>query len=180
MNSRHDPNEPRSPDPIGADLRALFRAGAPAEPSDAEWSAALARVHRRVAGPRVTPVSAARRWRLGILVAASLAAAAAVALAIAIPSFRGDPSVPAEEHADVVEFPVMDAADVEILSMDAADAGAIVVGNLPLRRPIVFMEPGDIALRSLERDAEGDFPDVHMHQEGETSPMLWAPLSIKP
>lgn len=179
MNSRHDPNEPLRPDPIGSDLRGLFRAGAPAEPSEREWAAALDRVHRGVARPRVAPVPVCR-WRLGILVAASLAAAAAVALAVAMPSFRGNTDQPGEEIADVVELPVMDAADVEILSMDAADAGAIVVGNLPLRRPIVFMEPGDIALRSLERDPEGDFPDVHMHREGDSSPMIWAPLSIKP
>jgi hypothetical protein len=179
MNSRHDPTEPRRPDPIGSDLRELFRAGAPADPSEAEWSAVLHRVHRGVDRPRVAPVPA-RRWRLGVLLAASLAAAAAVGLAVAIPAFRGAGTAPIDDHVNVVELPVTDTADVEILSMDAADSGAIVVGDLPLRRPIVFMEPGDIALRSLERDPEGDFPDVHMHNEGESSPMIWAPLSVKP
>ena len=56
----------------------------------------------------------------------------------------------------------------------------LIVAYIALRKPIVFMEPGDVAFRSLERDAEGEFPDVHMHHEGEQSPMIWAPLSIKP
>jgi hypothetical protein len=172
----HDPGE--TPDPIGSDLRELFRAGAPTEPSEAEWSQTLDRIHRAVSRPQVTPVPAVRRWRLGILVAASLAAAAGIALAVVVPSLRNGPG-DTEQRVDV-EYPVTDTADVEIISMDAADSGAIVVGDLPLRKPIVFMEPGDVALRSIERDAEGDFPDVHMHSEGEQSPMIWAPLSIKP
>jgi hypothetical protein len=180
MNPRRNPTEPSRPDPIGSDLRELFRAGAPAEPSEAEWSATLDGVRRGLARPRVMATPVARRWGLGALVAAAFAAAAAVALALAIPYFRVAPSDAVEEVADVVQFPVTDAEDVEILSVDTADSGAIVVGDLPLRRPIVFMEPGDVALRSLQRDAEGDFPDVHMHHEGEESPMIWAPLSLKP
>jgi hypothetical protein len=172
----HDPGE--TPDPIGSDLRELFRAGAPAEPSDAEWSQALERIHRAVSRPQVTPVPAVRRWRLGILVAASLAAAAAIALAVVIPSLRNAAGT-ADQHVDV-EYPVTDAADVEIISMDAADSGAIVVGDLPLRKPIVFMEPGDVSFRSIERSAEGEFPDVHMHKEDDQSPMIWTPLSVKP
>lgn len=176
MNPRHDANRP---DPIGAELRDLFRLAAPPEPSEADWAATLEAVRRGVDRPRVVPV--ATRRRLGLFIAAALAAAAAVALAVAIPTFRGDGATRIEdEHADVIELPVTDTADVEILSMDAADTGAIVVGDLPLRRPIVLVEPGDVALRSLERDPEGEFPDVHMHAEGEASPMIWAPLNVKP
>lgn len=180
MNPRRNPTEPMRSDPIGSDLRDMFRAGAPAEPSEAEWATVLEGVRRGLERPHVTATPVARRWRLGALMAAALAAAAVVALALAIPYFRTAPLEITDEHADVVQFPVTDTEDVEILSVDTADSGAIVVGDLPLQKPIVFMEPGDVALRSLQRDAEGDFPDVHMHPEGEQSPMIWAPLSVKP
>jgi hypothetical protein len=179
MKSRHDRTDPSRPDPIGPDLRSLFRAGAPAEPSEAEWSALLDGVQRGLDRPRVTPVPAGSRWRLSIMAAATLAAA--LALALAVPSFRDQPG-PAIDHerADVAAFPVTDRDDVEILSVDADDSRAIVVGDLPLRGPIVLMEPGDVALRSLERGPQGEFPDVHMQAETEQGPMIWAPLAANP
>jgi hypothetical protein len=143
------------------DLVRTTRAPAPAE---RDWDTAFAKVERSMAGsPTGRP---ARRAGVGrrLLAGAGLGLAAAVALAVLHPP-------PADEP-----LPVASADDVEILSVDGADAGALVVGDLPVRGPLVLAAAGDVTVERLEPDEDGMVPDLHLELGEAATPLLVAPL----
>jgi hypothetical protein len=171
MSPDRDPKAGRHDD-FDADLRALFKSGAAPEPSATQWDRTLESIHRGLARPRVTPVfGTSNRWRRPALVAAALIAAAAILIALVLPTWRSNNTPRDDDRVLVAEFPVTEPEDVEILSVDTADSGAIVVGELPHQKSIVWAEAGDVAL-------QGESPaDMHMHSDGDETPMLWAPLT---
>ena len=57
------------------------------------------------------------------------------------------PSQPAEEEA----YPVAEASDVTIISMDARDVAALVVGEPPVAGELIFAQPADV--RVIKCDA---------------------------
>lgn len=151
-------------------LQSLWHEAAPADPGEAAWAGVLARVE---AGLATTP-RARRAWLRWL---AGLGAAAAVLLGV-LGSFR----TPGEDDDGLPlrgPFPVASAHEVEIISIDAADVRTLVVGEPPLREPVVLAAVGDVKLRSVEPDDDGMMPDVRIAQ-GPTVPMIVAPLDTAP
>ena len=71
---------------------------------------------------------------------------------------------------------MVDASDVEITSLEVADASALVVGAVPSPSVIVLLEPGDVTLHHVEKDALADFGQLRWGPQQGDSPMIWAPL----
>src|SRR5262245_19867325 len=153
-------------------LEHLLRTQTPAEPSEAEWANVWQHVEQGLAqGEQVAASGSGRRFWLGI--ALSAGAAAAVMLALALGSRHG-PQVAQQVPED--PFPGMSANDVEITSLNAADVHALAVGELPVRSDVVLVAAGDVSLRSVESDPQWGSPDMHVQQEGNETPMIYAPL----
>jgi hypothetical protein len=77
-------------------------------------------------------------------------------------------------------FPVASAEDVDIISVEAADAGTLVIGEPPLKEPLVWASAGDVTLERVEPDWDGMVPEVRMPSEGPDPPMIVAPLEGGP
>jgi anti-sigma factor RsiW len=153
-------------------LEALWQAAAPAEPTSSAWAGVLRGIEQGVSPVRGARPSARAPRRAGLALVAA-ASAAVVLLALAL----GGRHPPAPLPPPQEPFPVASDADVEIVSVDADGAAAVLVGGLPLRHPIVLMAPGDVALRSVERDRDGQFPDVRLQADSDLSPMILGPVA---
>lgn len=153
-------------------VQALWQATAAPEPTEADWERVFRGVELGVARGRHEPAKPGRgRSRV-----AALAAVAAAVVAL-VASFNVG-RVPPGDLPDVVEpFAVASNEDVEITSVDDAGAAALVVGEPPLRKPIVLMAPADIALRSVARGKEGSFPEVRLQPEADAAPMILGPVA---
>jgi hypothetical protein len=128
----------------------------PADPAEFDWALAA----RRCADARQRR---RRFWRwlalprLDLQTAATTACAATLLLAIILGPLPPQPK-PAPPTAPIEVFPVLAADDVEIISVDPADIGRLVVGEAPLREPIVPMASRDIHFTSLGPDTDGAAP----------------------
>lgn len=140
----------------------------PVEPTEAEWNTILGRIDDALRNP--TAKRARGNWRL---TAAMSAAAAVLVVAVAMHGDRES----ALRSRDVEIFPVASPDDVEIISVDAHGANAVVIGELPLRNPIVLMEPGDATLKSVERNHQELFSEVRMQPDAEEAPMILGPVA---
>jgi anti-sigma factor RsiW len=159
-------------------LDRLFEQAAPPPPTEEQWAEALARVERGLALP------AARRpaWRRRLAAALTgLAAAAALLLALARqgpPALNGPPQddtrVTAEEP-----WPVASADDVQIISMDDRDRGALVVGKPPVSEPLELVTTGDVKVSRLEPDGQGRVGRLRL-PKGSDSPMIVMSLDPTP
>jgi hypothetical protein len=160
-------------------LAQLWQDTTPVEPSEAAWGGVLERLGSL---PRTPPAGPGRRGvgRLALWAGALLAAsAAAVWLALALSSpGPGRPAAPPanpqpdpQERAakpqpapEVLEpFPVATADEVEILSIQGDDMETVLVGEPPVRGPLVMADPGEVELKRAK-------PQVRM---GEGPPMFW-------
>ena len=131
----------------------LWRATQPADPTEFEWALAARRCgdarHRRQ-----------RFWhrfappRLNLQAAATMACAATLLLAIILGPLPPQQR-PAPATVPVEVFPVLAPDDVEIISVDPADSGRLVVGEPPLREPLVPVASRDVYFTSLGP------PDMH-------------------
>jgi hypothetical protein len=133
---------PEARDDVAAQrhLARLFEDAAPPPPPERQWAEALARVERSLAVPR----PAARR-RAALAVAALIAVAALVLLALAL---KGPPP----QHAapdDEGEWAVVSADDIDIISMDDRDRGALVVGEPPLNEPMELLTEDEVKVQKL-------------------------------
>jgi anti-sigma factor RsiW len=137
-------------------LAGLAHSTRPADPGEPVWRGVLARIETATPAPR-------HAWPL-LRVTAALAACLALAFYLA-PS-DGPPPV-----AD--ELVVASASDVEIISMDAGDVSALVVGRPPLHEPLVLAESADIHIESIEPDHDGSMPAVRWWVDDE-APMIVA------
>jgi len=151
----------------------LWVASSGPTPSEASWARLFTRVQHALARPGADPVAApppARRpRRLGLMV--SLAAAAAVAVAVFVPP-PPTPVGPADEEA----YAVASDDDVEIVSIQDADAQLLVVGLPPLPGPIVLASANDVTLDKVEQDSDGMKPKILM-EPGPVAPMIIAPMA---
>ena len=133
-------------------LARLFDEAAPPVPAEERWAEALAQVEQR---PGRT---AARPARRAAVAAAALAAAAAVlllALALKDPPPRATFSPWSRTPpADEEPWAVVSADDVEILSMDDRDRGALVVGEPPVNEPMELLTEDEVQVNKLP-DANG-------------------------
>lgn len=151
-------------------LRQTFRDTAAPEPSESGWAAVLERITRGLSRAKERQRQRANGARYVRLAGAALAATLLLAI-----SFRA--VWHSQSHGARPVLPVALATDVDIISVEAADAGALVVGELPLHSPIVLASPGDIALKNLDRNGGRDLSDVRMQTTGSDTPMIIAPLS---
>ena len=127
-------------------LRATYREFSAPEPDEAAWQRTSDRLHRALDGTGSKPVRAARAW--WALTGLS-AAVALLGLALLPALWKTSPPEIETPRAAVEPFPV--AEDVVILSMDARDAAALVVGELPVSGDMEFAQPTDIRVIRCER-----------------------------
>jgi hypothetical protein len=158
-------------------LGRLWMSSAAPEPHEA-WPELAGRIHKRLheAPARPSP----RKARKGFWAAAFLALAAAILLAFLNLNQPGPDDNKSKEPekkpaAVAVEpFPVATAEEVEILHVDGDDTDALVVGDLPVKGPLLLAEPGDVKLKSV--DSAEDPAKVGVHMNEETPPVIWTPV----
>lgn len=149
-------------------LDRLWQQADPPQPSDATWTAVLGRIEANVTAP-----ARGARWRSWLTgLGAGLAAALALAVLWPAPRPVDPPDQPGGPSGD--SFPVAAAHDVEIISVEDADLGALVVGDPPLREPLVLAELTDVDVKHVGPDADGLFPRVPAFEEF-VAPMIVAP-----
>lgn len=136
----------------------LYKTLPPPEPGSARWEAVQAGVRADLQ----TPAPAGRRGR-GLVVAGAFATAAAAGLLAAFlsrpappPATPGpDPAVAAEEPLAVAQRD-----DIEIISIAASDVGALVVGDPPLREPLVLASADEMEVENVQPEAGSMVPYV--------------------
>lgn len=151
------------------------RATAAPEPTEADWAKTLARIEAALPAPRAGAPWSRRLQRVMV----QAAAAAAAVLLLAMPGDRALKPAPgpATAHA-VLPIPVASAEEVEIVSIEAADLWALVVGHPPLRGPLVLAVAGDVELHHAESGDAGWVPAMP-DGEGDT-PMIVMPMRTGP
>jgi hypothetical protein len=127
-------------------LKELYQGAGPLEPDEVAWTATLRRIAGAVPPPRerVRPSRRLTWMALGLMAAAALVAFLLVRSAW----FTGPrtPPLPADEP-----YPVAEANDVNIISMDANDVAALVVGEPPVSDDLVFAQCSDIHVIKCKR-----------------------------
>jgi hypothetical protein len=120
------------------------------------------------------------RRRRAIAVAAVLgAAAAAVLLALALRNLpRPAPPVDGPPAAEE-PWPVASADDVQIISMDDRDRGALVVGQPPVNELVQLLAVNEVQVNKLEPDEQGRVGRLY-GMDGSGSPMVIMPLDSDP
>src|SRR5262249_57120343 len=93
-------------------------------------------------------VAGGRRLSLGPR-SSPAAAAAALTVSLSARLFRTVPDAPADP--DDEPYPVAEAHEVAIISMDVKDADALVVGESPVHGPLAFAAFDDIILLDTKR-----------------------------
>jgi anti-sigma factor RsiW len=149
----------------------LWKASAAPDPGPAAWDAVLARVRREVGVHR--PTASRRSWARGLMVALPAAAAVLAAVHLSRPPA---PTRPAPE----APWPVTAEDDVEILSLQEADAGLLVVGAPPLVGRLTLASAADVNLIGVEADDDGTLPHAQWPDGAGDAPMVVAPLPREP
>lgn len=126
-----------------ARLRQFAQALPPREPDEAAWNAVLLRIHESVGKKR----SRRPLW----VILGTAAAAAILAVMLARSFWPASAPVIAPTPRAMAPFPVAEIGDVTILSIDARDAAALVVGELPVSGDLQFARPEDIQVIRCER-----------------------------
>jgi anti-sigma-K factor RskA len=142
-------------------LSQLWQTAAPPEPTEAQWAGVFS--HIKAALPAA--VAPSLRWRRGLAWGlAALATAAAVLLAVFLtrPTEVGPP--PPEP------FPVVTPDEFEINQINAEDAGALLVGDIPVREQLALLGPGEVTVESVKSDVEG--MDPTFPRDGSATPMI--------
>jgi hypothetical protein len=178
-------------------LERVWHENTPPAPDEAQWDALLGRIvadaERRTAavaaeepvvasGPARVLRPAHTGWRWHLRMAGTAAALLFVILAAYRPSPLSPPAPtpPSIGPAVVHVLRVADDDDVEIVSMDAADIGSLVVGEPPMRGPFVLAAPGDVILESIAPDPQDGMtpPLNNMEMNSPNGPMILAPLTV--
>ncbi len=85
----------------------------------------------------------------------------------------------ADEAAEVEPaFPVLLADEVDIMTIQAIDTTALVVGVPPVHEPLVLAAASEITLDRVEPDVDGMMPDMRWF-DGSSPPMIAVPLAPK-
>jgi hypothetical protein len=151
--------------------RRLWLSSAGPQPSDASWSRLFTRLQHALATPPARPI--VHRWYSRGRAAAVMATAAAVLLAVVLlrPTSPPDPSagLPLEDA-----WAVATDDDIDIVGIQDADTGFLVVGRPPLTGPIVLVSMNDVAIEKAMEDTDGMKPQ--MPRPGASVPMIVAPL----
>ncbi len=157
-------------------LRALYQSAWPTEPDEAAWNRAQARIHDSIAhGPFRRDRWPRRGWTIAGLVAAS------VLLGLLVTRAWWTPNVPPPVTTPLVEepFPVAEADDVIIISMDAHDVAALVVGEPPVSGDLQFVRAEDIHVVHCARCPVSG-KKARLEQEGEVPMFVTAAVAEPP
>jgi anti-sigma-K factor RskA len=154
-------------------LARLWQAPEPPEPSEAAWAGVRDRVetavrHRQRDGrQRVAPRRIGTTWRLFAL--------ATGAAAVLVGVFVGQYFWPAPQQPSGPLLPVATSDDVDIVSMDAGDIGALVIGDPPVQGPLELASAEDVTVDDTGQDVEVIIRDPD--QPGSPPPpMMMVPL----
>lgn len=141
------------------------------EPSERIWAAVRERIEQGLAQTATEQkAESGRGSRWGT--AAWAAAAAGILVLVGWHHWTPKPIDGVAEMA----FPIASPEDVEIVSVDAAGARALLVGEPPVQAALVMMAAGDATLKSVEIVPAGQFPEVWMGPGEQESPMIVAPF----
>jgi anti-sigma factor RsiW len=145
-------------------LAGLFRDHPPPEPSSAAWDRTFSRIAAGAARPR--------RPRWPVLLILGLAGAAAILAAVAATGSLWPKPGRMKDGGPVVKLPADDdndeplavatAGEIDVLNMDAKDAGRVMIG--PLLDPFEIASPDDVDLVAAEEDDEGGMPKLQKGQ----------------
>jgi len=124
-------------------LRELFQSVSGAEPEEATWSAVLRHVH-----DDLRTVKPYRRSPRPVWAVVGLAAAAAVVGVLLARSWWVQ--TPSLRPTSEEPFPVVEAGDVDILSIDARDVAGLVVGEPPVSGELIFASMDDVRVLKCE------------------------------
>lgn len=157
-----------------ARLRELYQSVCPTEPEEAVWNAVCSRIQMSI-----VRVRSPRPWWI---IAAASVAAAILAVLLARPLWTTRTPLPATAPVTVqrVEepFPVVESDDVTIVSMDARDVAALVVGEPPVGSDLEFARPEDIRVIRCERcPYSGRFARL---EQGDEVPMFVTAAAVAP
>ena len=164
------------------ELQKLWLDTTPAEPSEAAWQDALARIETRRHAPGAVP---ARGWPWLALGAGFCAASVLVMIGVGVlrllpPNGPPVPVVvapkvpPAAPNKDEVEvFEVALASEISILRVEGADTGSLVVGVPPVVGPLELADPGEVRVVNVRPDARHNMAP-NRQQDGPRRPMFWA------
>jgi hypothetical protein len=181
-------SHPEAQAPLDAQRRLaqLWQASGIPEPSEGAWTNVLARIEggiskqtdRKTRKPEATRQGRAPRRFWAALV--TLATAAAILVAIYGFGLLGDYRQPgAGSNTRVVNtvepLPVVEAREVEIISLDDADSVALVVGDPPIRGPLVLVSVGDV---TFENDDHG-METFSASPADPTAPMILIPQDAR-
>lgn len=153
-------------------LRDLYQSACPPEPEEAAWNALCSRIHDsfvRVRSPRPW-------WTF----AAAAVAATILAVVLARSLWTTTAPNPATMTMQSIEepFPVVEPDDVVIVSIDARDVAALVVGEPPVGDDLEFARPEDIRVIRCERcPFSGRFARL---KQGDEVPMFVAAAAVEP
>jgi anti-sigma-K factor RskA len=137
-------------------LLRLWQTGTPADPGEAAWANVLAGAEAAaLAG--TTAGRAGSRLKSVVRLATALTSVAAVAL-LALALMHLLTPRPQER---VAPLPVASSTDVEILSMEGGDVGALVVGEPPVRGPFTLASADDMTVDDSGRDVVLVNPPQH-------------------
>jgi hypothetical protein len=151
-------------------LRHLSQSLSPREPDEVAWNAVLARIHKSIGHVR----SPRPLWTI----AAGAAAAAVLALLLARSLWTTKALVPAPTQHVEEPLPVAESGDVTIITIDARDVAALVVGEPPVSGDLEFARPEDIHVIRCERcPHSGRW--ARLEQGGEV-PMFVTAAAIEP
>jgi hypothetical protein len=167
-------------------LDSLWQETTPPAPARAQWDAVFNRIAARC--PAEEPVVASGRaatrhafgWRWHLRMAGTAAAMLFVTLLLYRPTDPQAQPVPAPLISVVQVLRVAGDEDVEIISMDAVDIGALVVGEPPIRGPFVLAAPGDVVLENIAPDPVDGMKPIAggMNTNTLDGPMILAPLGV--
>jgi hypothetical protein len=149
-------------------IRDLYASTRGTEPSDAAWQAAAARSSRRM----IVRVDSVSRPSLGTSRSAAIAAAAAVLIAALIIGPRPDGQI----RDDLPVLQVLSPQDVEIVSLDDKDQGALMVGEAPKLENMVAVTPADVQITNVTACPDGRMPQIFVPKDQQATPMIVAPL----
>jgi hypothetical protein len=152
-------------------LARLWHATQAPEPDAGAWATLRGRLDTGLAAARARPRPRAWSARFFLGLALPVVGAASILLALFLnlprPPDGNQPAPPPRP------FPVASAEDVEIISINAADLSALVVGEPPVTRPLVLAAAGDVTIHAAGDDVEIIRPEEN--PEGPSAPWIWAP-----
>ena len=157
-------------------LKQLWRETTPCEPGPERWRVVLEALQNQPTEGHTASWQSGLRWRRVVAMAAPLAACVALAvtwLLQPVPAVKpvAPPAAVVEESYEVLSVATMD--EVEILRVEGADIGTLVVGALPVQGLLELAGPGEVTVTSMEPDARDQMVPV-VRSAGR--PMIWARL----